>query len=261
MTVVPGAGQRVDAAAGHPRPDVGPPLLGGGAELAVDVDDRDADGAQRVHRVGEVGVVAGADAVATASAPGPGRDDVGERAHGEADVPRIAGEQVAPARAAAGEQAAAVGVPALDLDGVGGVGDPGDVVAVLLVPAEPEDVVVGALQDRADAGAGLRAPVGVPGGQHVAARPQPGGQGGHRPVADGAAGGLVGQPVDLQEQHPGRARLRIAAVAGAAADAAEEDLVLVDRERAVDQRRRPPTSPPPPRPRCRSWSPRRRGSP
>src|SRR3712207_7963869 len=54
--------------------------------------------AQRVHRAGEVGVVARADAVA--GAPGPpraGRDDVRQRAHGEADVGGVAGEQVAAA--------------------------------------------------------------------------------------------------------------------------------------------------------------------
>ena len=38
----------------------------------------------------------------------------------------------------------------------------------------------------------------------MAARAQPGGEVRHRPVADGAAGGVVGQRVDLQEQHAGR---------------------------------------------------------
>ena len=158
-----------------------------------------------VHRAGEVGVVARADAVLGAPLPpGRGRDDVRQRAHGQADVRGVAGEQVAAAGAVAGEQAAAVGVPPLDLRGVDRVGDAGDVVAVLLVPAEPEDVVVGAVQDAADGGAGLRAPVGVPGGQRVAARAQPGGQVRHRAVADGAAGGVVGERVDLQEEHAGR---------------------------------------------------------
>ena len=86
-------------------------------------------------------------------------------------------------------------------------------------------------------GAGLRAPVGVPGGQRVAARPQPGGQRRHRPVADGAAGGVVGQRVDLQEQHAGRPVRPAVGAARPAAGAAEEQLVLVDGEQAADQAR------------------------
>ena len=200
----PRPGERVEPAAGDPRPDVGAPLPAGRDELADDVDQRGDQRAQRVDRVGEVGVVAGAHPVP--AGPVPARTAAGhegQRAHGQADVLGVAGEQVAAAGAVDGEQAAAVGVPALDLGGVLGVRDGDHVVAVLLVPAEPEDVVVGAVQDAADAGAGLRAPVGVPVGQLVAALAQPGGERRHVAVAHGAPRGVVAQPVDLQEEHPG----------------------------------------------------------
>src|SRR4051794_28281855 len=113
----------------------------------------------------------------------------------------VAGEQVAAAGAVTGQQSPAVGDAPLDLGRVDGVGDLHDAVAVLVVPAETGDVVVGAVQDAADRGAGLRAPVGVPGRHGVAARPQPGGERGHPPVPDGPPRGLVRQRVDLQEQH------------------------------------------------------------
>src|SRR3712207_8543980 len=59
------------------------------------------------------------------------------------------------------EQAPPVGVPALDLGGVVRGRDAHDPVALLVVEAEAEQVVVGAVQDAADGRAGLRAPVGV----------------------------------------------------------------------------------------------------
>ena len=69
----------------------------------------------------------------------------------------------------------------------------------------------------------------------VAARAQPGGEVGHRAVADGAAGGVVGQRVDLQEEHAGRPLVGVVGRAGPAAGPAEEQLVAVDREQAADQ--------------------------
>ena len=68
---------------------------------------------------------------------------------------RVAGEEVAPRGAVDREQAAPVGVAALDLGRVLGVRAGHDVVAVLLVPAEAEDVVVAAVQDAAHARPGL----------------------------------------------------------------------------------------------------------
>ncbi len=227
----------VDAAAGDARADVGPALGGRGGQLAVDVDQRDPERADGVHGVGEVGVVARAHPVAPAADPGAAGHDVRQRAHRQADVGGVAGEQVAAAGAVGSEQPAPVGVPALQGGGIVGRGHPDDLVALLVVPAEADDVVVGAVQDAEDRGAGLRAPVGVPRRQHVAARAQPAGEGRHGPVPDGAARGAVPEPVDLQEEDAGRPRPGRGGPPAPAPGAAEEDLVLVDRERGADPAR------------------------
>ncbi len=224
--------ERVEAAALHPRPHVGAALAGRRGHLAQDVDDGRADRPHEVHRVGEVGVVP-----VGVAGPAPGGGEQRDGAHREAGVVGVAGEQAAARGATTSEQAAAVGVPPLDLRGVGRVRARHDVVAVLLVPAEPEDVLVGPVQQPAHARTGLRAPVAVPVGQHVAALGQPGRERGQVAVADGPAHGVVAEPVDLQQQHTRRQLL--AAVLGPAepaGGAAEEQLVLVDRQQAADQR-------------------------
>ena len=72
------------------------------------------------------------------------------------------------------------------------------------------------------------------------------GERGHVAVADRPAHGVEAQPVDLQEDHAGRAVVG-GAVGGAAPGPAEEQLVLVERQQAADQRgdRRPSRRRPP----------------
>src|SRR4029079_7964514 len=95
-------------------------------------------------------------------------------------------------------RAAPVALSPLDIAGVLGVRARHHVVAVLLVPAEAEDVVVAAVQDAAHARAGLRAPVAVPLGERVAALDEPTSERGHVAVADRAPHRVEAQPVDLQ---------------------------------------------------------------
>ena len=195
---------------------------------------RAAQGADGVVGVGEVGVVACAEAACPQAAPALAREQR-HRAHREAHVRRVAGEQVAPRRAVDREEAAPVGVAALDLGRVLGVRAGHDVVAVLLVPAEAEDVVVAAVQDAAHARAGLGAPVAVPLGERVAALAEPTGERRHVAVADRAPHRVEAQAVDLQEQHARRPVVG-RGVGAAAGGAAEEDLVLVEAQHARHER-------------------------
>ncbi len=231
------AQERVEAAAVHPGHHAGPALPGGRGDLPDHVDQVADAGAQRVGRVGEVGDVAGGEAVPGPAAAPLRAGQQRQRAHGQADVRGVPGEQVAVPGAVHGEQPAPVGVGALQVGGVLRVAADHHVVAVLLVEAVAEDAGVVAVQDAADAGAGLRAPVGVPVGEPVAAGGQPGGEGGHVAVPHRAPGDVVAQAVDLQEQHPGRPVVVIvAAAAGAPGGPAEEQLVLVEADQAAGHR-------------------------
>ncbi|MFM9124945.1 MAG: AMP-binding enzyme, partial [Actinomycetota bacterium] len=146
-----GAQERVAEAALHAGHDVAADLLRGGEQLAADVDDPEHQRAEHRVRVGEVREVVGA----------AGRAGL-QRGDREARVLGVARDEVAAARAAAGEEAAPVGVAALDLRGARGVVRDDELAALLLVPAERGDVLVRAVQDAGLAGAGLRRPVALP---------------------------------------------------------------------------------------------------
>ena len=151
---------------------------------------------------------------------------------------RVAGEDVGAAGAVGVQQAAPVGVPPLQLFGVARVVGDDRRAAVLLPPAEGRHVVVGAVQQARLAGAGLRGPVGLPAAQPVGAAAQPGGEvrrvaGGQRPVQD-----VVGEPVDLQEEHARHVALHTLPPPPRlpADDVAVPGVVFVDREQRVEAR-------------------------
>src|SRR5204863_2463659 len=110
-------------------------------------------------------------------------------ADGEDDLPGLPREEVAPARPAVDEQAAAVRVAALDLRAVAGGGAGHQSARLLLDPAEGGDVHVRAEQEAGLAGTGLRGEVRLPLDEAVAAALQPPREFGgaadlHRPAQD-----------------------------------------------------------------------------
>ena len=185
------AQERVDAAAVPAGPDVAPGRADRRRPLQQHLPAEQDQGPGDVEAVGEERPVAGVRPLLRRHAA-----DREDRLLG------FAGEQVAAARAAVGEQAGAVRVPALDLRAVvrRRAGDEGP--ALLLHPAEGRDVVVGAEQDARLAGAGLRGEVGLPLGQAIAVLRQPPRHRRRAAVAHGVAQHRQRQPVDLEEEDP-----------------------------------------------------------
>ena len=224
----PGAGEDVAAAAVHPRPHVVANLVAGGAALAADVSDREGEGPR--HRVGpgEVGGVVPADR------PPPSQ----RGAHRQHRVRRVAGEDVGAAGAVGVQETAPVGVAPLDLFGVAGMVGDDRRAALLLPPAEGGHVLVGAVQEARLAGPGLRGPVGFPAAQTVDAAAHPGGESRRAAVLQRPQQDVVGEAVDLEEEHAGDLALgHLPAEPGLAAnDVAVPGVVLVDRQQRVDRR-------------------------
>ena len=193
-----------------------------------DVGEREDEGPG--HRVGpgEVGGVVLADRPAAAQ----------RRAHRQHRVRRVAGEDVGAAGAVGVQEAAAVGVAALDLFRVAGMVGDDRRAALLLPPAEGRHVVVVAVQEAGLAGAGLRGPVGFPAAQPVRARAQPAREVGGAAVGERPLQDVVGEAVDLEEEDARDVALDhlLAAARLAPDDVAVPGVVLVDREQRVDAR-------------------------
>ena len=163
----------------------------GGAErcgdLEADLEQKQHEGARDVEAVGQERPVARVGLLL-----GLGAADRQDRLVG------LAGEQVAAARAAVGEQPDPAGEAALDLRAVGRRRARDHTPRRLLDPAEGGDVVVGAEQDARLARPGLRGEVGLPLDQAVAVLGDPAGHGGRVAVAHGVAQHRQREPVDLE---------------------------------------------------------------
>ncbi len=118
---------------------------------------------------------------------------------GEQAVRCVAGEDVADADPAVGEQATAVAEPPLDLGGVPrAVGDH-ETARGLVIPAEGGDMAGRAMQDAGLAGRGRRRHAGVPLDEAVRAGADPAAQRGQVPGRDRPPQQWRGQPVDLHD--------------------------------------------------------------
>ncbi len=117
---------------------------------------------------------------------------------------RVAGEQVAAARTAAGQQTVARAAPPLDLGAVLGRRAGHHRRRLLLDPAEGRDVLVRAEQDPGLAGPRLGGEVRLPFGQVVVVLGDPAGHVGGAAVAHRAAQDRQPESVDLQEDDPRR---------------------------------------------------------
>jgi hypothetical protein len=173
------------------RPHVAPALARRRDQLQHHLPDEQHHGAGDVGAVGEEGAVAGI-----------GRALLGEPADGQQRAVGLARQQVAAARAAAGEQPVAARVPALDLQAVVGIRARQHPRRLLLDPAERRDVLVRAEQDAGLAGARLRREVRLPRGERVGAVGEPARHRRRRAVAHGAPQHRQGEAVDLQQQQP-----------------------------------------------------------
>ena len=233
--------ERVDAAAVAARPDVAPLRPPGGRPLEHDLPEEEHEHRDDVEAVGEERPVAGIRALLGVHA-----------ADGQDHVVGLAREQVAAARAAVGEQALPGGVPALDLRAVRRPRAGDELRGLLLDPAEGRDVVVRAEQDPGLARAGLRGEIGLPLGEAVRALLEPARHRRRVAVAHRALQHGQREPVDLEEDDPGRVGHR--ALAGAPGDplrhAQRVGVVVVRAEHDVEhdasprrrrRRRRAPT--------------------
>jgi hypothetical protein len=150
-------------------------------------------------------------------------------AHGQHRVRCVARQDVRAAGAVLVQQPAAVGMPAFELLRVARVVGHDRAAAILLPPAEGRHVVVVAVQQARLARAGLRGPVRLPALQPVSLLAQPARHDRRVAVAQRAAQHLVGEAVDLQEDHSGDVRRdRARAARLAAQDVALPGLVVVD---------------------------------
>ncbi len=166
-------------------------LAARGPALARHVGQREPDRAQQAVGVGEVGEqVRGVRAAAVA-----------DRAHRDRAAGRVAGEHVAAARAAGGEQAVAAREAALELGGVARVVGDERAPRLLLVPAERGHVPVAAEQQPGLARARLAGEVALPADQLVAARLDPPRDRRRVPVPHRRAQHLLAETVDLEQDH------------------------------------------------------------
>ena len=124
-------------------------------------------------------------------------------AHGQDHLVGIAGEQIAAAGAAIGQQPGARRTAALDLGTIGRSGAGHQLPRLLLHPAERRDVLVGPEQDARLAGARLGREVRLPLDEAVAVLGDPTGQVRGVAVAHGAAQHREREAVDLEEDDPG----------------------------------------------------------
>ena len=185
------AQERIDPAAVAAGADVAALLARGRDPLDHDLPEVEHEQPGDVEAVGEERAVAGVRALL-------GLDP----ADREDRVLGLAGEQVAAARAAVGEQPDAGRVAALDLDAVRGRGADHHRLGLLLDPAERGDVLVGAEQDAGLAGAGLRGQVGLPLGEVIAVVGDPARHRGRAAVAQRALEHGQREAVDLQVDDP-----------------------------------------------------------
>ena len=225
----PRAHERVHARARDPRLHVVADLARGGAALADVVGEREQPGVHDGIGAREVG------GVVASERPAPAHQD---GAHREHRVWGVARQDVRAAGAVLVQQPAPVGVATLQLLGVARVVGDDRAAAILLPPAEGRHVVVVAVQQTRLAGSGLRGPVGLPALQPVAVLAQPARHDRRVAVAQRAAQHLVGEAVDLQEDHPGDVRRDGARPAGLAAqDVALPGLVVIDGQQRGGRRR------------------------
>ena len=218
--------QRVDAAAVPARAHVPAGPSEGRDQLEDHLPDEEDQRAGHVVAVREKGPVAGVGPLLRVHA-----------ADGEDRLVRLAGEQVAAARAAVDQQADAGRSPALDLRAVGRRRARHQRRGLLLDPAERRDVLVGAEQDPRLAGAGLRREVGLPLGQPVRvlgepARHRRGVAVTHRALQHGQR-----EPVDLEEDDARDAGLGDDALAAADPPGDADRGRVVRAEKDGDERR------------------------
>jgi hypothetical protein len=173
---------------------------------------------------------------------GEGEDEGPRRRVGLREVSGVVlADRTTPAQRGAHRQHRVRGVAGEDVGAAGAVGVAGMVgddrrAALLLPPAEGGHVLVVAVQETGLAGAGLGGPVGFPLPQLVRAAADPGGQVGSAAVLQRPHQDVVGESVDLEEEHPGDVGLghMAAAACRAGDDVALPGVVLVDRQQRVD---------------------------
>ena len=205
-----------------------PPLLAlRGYELQDDLPEPEREDTGDVRAVGEERAVAGIGLLLL-------RDPAGREERGVG----VAREQVAAAGAAVGEQSGAGGAVPFDRRAVVRVRAGEHPARALLDPAERRDVLVVPQQDPGLTGAGLGGQVGLPSEQPVAVVGDPAG---HVRCAAGlhrAAQDRQREPVDLEEEDPGRVggdRLRSPS-RHPPGDAERVGVVVVDARDGADRR-------------------------
>ena len=223
----PRAQQRIGPATMAAGPYVPPLLALRGYELQDDLPEPEREDTGDVRAVGEERAVAGIGLLLL-------RDPAGREERGVG----VAGEQIAAAGAAVGEQSGAGGAVPFDRRAVVRVRAGEHPARALLDPPERRDVLVVPQQDPGLTGAGLGGQVGLPSEQPVAVVGDPAGQvrsaaGLHRAAQDRQR-----EPVDLEKQDPGRVggdRLRSPS-RHPPGDAERVGVVVVDARDGADRR-------------------------
>jgi hypothetical protein len=184
----------VSHAARHPRPDVLtslPPSLDDLGEELVDHLDDDPEVGPGISREGpSIGRTAR-------------RAVAADRGHREMADRRVAGQQVPDADARACQQPVAGRQPALDLGGVRCMIRDEQPIGRLLVPAEPGDCRVVAVENAGLAGGGARGQQGEPSRQGEPTRRDERSQDRHPPGGEHVIEAGTAEPVDLDDHESG----------------------------------------------------------